>query len=247
MAYQNEKLLEIKTIINERSVQTANLQDNVKSLKNKQYERLKEAEILRDENVAFNQKINTYRKKERQLNDDLKNESEKARVIESEIKRLIAEELKKRQASKKTKEVDIKLSKNFSENFGLFPSPVKNGIITGTFGESFHPVLTKVKIKNNGIDINVPRGNSVYSIFDGEVSKIFNVPLSGVALIIRHGNYMTVYSNLCRVIVKVGDKVSKSQKIADVECGDAQNGTLHFEIWNERSPENPTKWLYEFK
>lgn len=247
MSYQSEKLIEIKTIINERSIQTTYLQENVKNLKNKQNERSNEANKLKNEINEYNKKLKYYRTKENQLKQDLKEELQKAVAIEKQIKKLIEEERRKRNNDSKLKDIDIKLSKDFSKNYGLFPSPVKDGLITGTFGENNHPVLKGVKVKNNGIDINVIKGSSVYSIFDGEVSKIFNVPLSGIAIIVRHGNYLTVYSNLRNVIVKVGDKVNKLQKLGEIECGDAQNGNLHFELWNERNPENPINWLYEYK
>lgn len=246
MTYQNEKLIEIKTIINQRAIHSAALQDNVKTLKNKQNERTKEANQLRLENEDFNKKIAQYKKKEKQLKQDLQEESKKAQVIENEIKRLIAAEASKRKGNRKLKEVDLKLSKEFSENYGLFPSPIKNGVITRIFGESQHPVLKKVIVKNNGIDINAPAGSPVYAIFDGEVSKIFSVPLSGMAIIVRHGTYMTVYSNLTNILVKVGDKVVKQQKLADAKNVDAANSMLHFELWNERSPENPAIWLNEY-
>lgn len=246
MNYQAQKLEEIKTIINERSVQSTNLLENVKNLKSKQNERFLEAEELKRENKAYTQKLNSYKKKEKQLKLELKEESQRALAIEQQIKRIIDEERKKRSSDKNKRNADIKLSKNFSDNIGLFPSPVENGLLTGTFGESNHPVLKGVKVKNNGIDINVSKGSKVYSIFEGEVSKIFNVPLSGIAIIIRHGNYLTVYSNLRNVVVKVGDKVTKHQKLGEIECGDSQNGNLHFEVWNERNPENPVKWLNEF-
>lgn len=246
MNYQALKLEEIKTIINERSVQSTNLLENVKNLKSKQNERFLEAQALKVENREYSKKLNAFKKKEKQLKLELKEESQRALAIEKQIKRIIEEEQRKRSGDKNKRNIDIKLSKNFSDNIGLFPSPVDNGILTGTFGESYHPVLKGIKVNNNGIDINVVKGSKIYSIFEGEVSKIFNVPLSGVAIIVRHGNYLTVYSNLKNVVVKVGDKVTKLQKLGEIECGDLQNGNLHFEVWNERKPENPVKWLHEF-
>lgn len=247
MQYQSQKLEEIKTIINERSVHSAMLQTNVTAMQVKKNERKSEINILNSDIVDYEAKIVSFQKREKQLRQELQEESKKALAIENQIKRIIEEERKKREVDSKRKTVDIKLGKNFSDNMGLFPSPVRNGIVTSTFGERNHPVLKGVKINNNGIDFTVPAGSGIYSIFDGEISKIFNVPLSGVAIIIRHGNFFTVYSNLRDVVVKLGDKVTKMQKLGEIESGDETNGVLHFEIWNERSPENPAKWLSEFR
>lgn len=247
MAYQSRELEEIKTLINERYMRSMELQSNVKTLRYKQNERLQEAENYRQEIKLYEKKISDYKSKGDELRKELKQEVAKAEEIKNQIKRIIAEENKKRKADSQRKNSDIKLSKNFSDNVGLLPSPVKNGLITKKFGTSAHPVLKGVKVNNNGIDISAAKGSSVFAIFEGEVSKIFNVPLGGLAIIVRHGNYFTVYSNLKNVSVKVGQRVTKLQKIAELENDGSQNSTLHFELWNERNPENPAKWLNEFK
>lgn len=247
MAYQSRELEEIKTLINERYMRSMELQSNVKTLRYKQNERLQEAENYRQEIKLFEKKISDYKSKANELRKELKQEVAKAEEIKNQIKRIIAEENKRRMADSKRNSSDIKLSKNFSDNVGLLPSPVKNGLITKKFGTSAHPVLKGVKVNNNGIDISAAKGSSVFAIFEGEVSKIFNVPLGGIAIIVRHGSYFTVYSNLKNVSVKVGQRVAKLQKIAELENDETQNSTLHFELWNERNPENPAKWLNEFK
>ena len=247
MAYQSKELEDIKTLINERYMKSMQLQSNVKDLRAKQNERLQEAENYRQEIKQYEKKIGAYKAKSEELKQELKAEVKKAEEIKKQIKKLIEEENRKRLADSKRNSSDVKLSKNFSENIGLLPSPVKNGLLTKAFGTSAHPVLKGVKVNNNGIDLSVPKGSSVYAVFDGEVSKIFNVPLSGIAVIVRHGNYFTVYSNLKNVSVKVGEKLTKSQKIGEIDSGQEANGSLHFELWNERNPENPAKWLRDFK
>lgn len=247
MAYQSKELEDIKTLINERYMLSMQLQSNIKDLRSKQNERLREAENYRQEIKVYEKKISDYKTKSDDLKKELKVEVKKAEEIKKQIKKLIEEENRKRLADSKRSSSDIKLSKNFSDNVGLLPSPVKNGLLTKPFGTSAHPVLKGVKVNNNGIDLSVPKGSSVFAVFDGEVSKIFNVPLSGIAVILRHGSYFTVYSNLKNVSVKVGQKLSKSHKIGEIDCGQEANGSLHFELWNERNPENPAKWLRDFK
>lgn len=246
MAYQTKELEEIKTLINERYMRSMELQGNVKELRYKQNERLQEAENYRQEIRLYEKRIDDYKSRGNELRQELKQEVRKAEEIKNQIKRLIAEESKKRKADGRSSS-DVKLSKNFSDNVGLLPSPVKNGLVTKKFGTSPHPVLKGVKVNNNGIDISVAKGSPVYAVFEGEVSKIFNVPLGGLAIIVRHGSYFTVYSNLKNVNVKVGQRIIKMQKIAEVEGDSGANPSLHFELWNERNPENPAKWLNEFK
>lgn len=135
------------------------------------------------------------------------------------------------------------LSANFKENKGKFPSPTPNSSILNTFGENQHPILKNVKVKNNGVDLILNGNYNVYAIHKGEVKKIFNVPYGGKAVIIRHGDYLSVYSNLNEIYVKVGQNISMGETIGEVMKQPDNTYVLHFEIWNEKEPENPLNWI----
>ena len=96
------------------------------------------------------------------------------------------------------------------------------------------------------MDKTTDPNSNVYSIFDGNVSSVFGLPGSGKTVIITHGGYKTVYSNLQNVEVAKGDKVDRGKKIGEVMTL-SQGTSIHFEIWrvagNERSPQNPKYWL----
>jgi len=137
-----------------------------------------------------------------------------------------------------------KLSSGFSNNKGILPWPVEQGAITETFGSHPHKELKGIMINNNGIDIQSSKGSSARSIFDGTVSGVISIPGSNKAVIIRHGEYLTVYSNLTDVSVKTGDKVSTKQRIGSIgNDDDNQRAEIHLEIWKNTTKLNPQQWL----
>jgi murein hydrolase activator len=134
-----------------------------------------------------------------------------------------------------------KLSSDFLGNRGRLPWPVASGIITEGFG--FHKYGTNVTTENNGVDIKTAEGSSVRAVFSGEVAAVQNFAGS-YAVLIRHGEYFTVYSNLRSVSVSRGEKVSLKQAIGTV-ITDPSDGTteVHFEVRKGAAPMNPSTWL----
>lgn len=146
-----------------------------------------------------------------------------------------------------TKE-NIALGKSFESNRGKLPWPVSKGSITESYGKNAHPTLPNVYTNNNGIDIGAPKNSQVRAVFDGEVTSVLNIPGAGKVIIIKHGAYRTVYSNLQEAYVSVGDKVSSKQSIGSLLADEEGNlSTSHFEIHQvvEGSVQriNPTLWL----
>jgi len=136
------------------------------------------------------------------------------------------------------------LSSSFSANRGRLPWPCDRGFISGSFGEHAHPVLEYIKVKNNGIDIMTERGSQVKSVFNGRVSRVLSLPNLNRVVIIRHGEYLTVYSNLGEVSVRDGQEVTAKQNIGQVFTNpDDQKTELHFEIWRGKVIQNPENWL----
>jgi septal ring factor EnvC (AmiA/AmiB activator) len=136
--------------------------------------------------------------------------------------------------------------KNFETNKGGLPSPVSNGTITSRFGRNAHPTLKDVYENNNGIDISCSAGSTVRAVYEGEVSSVFSIAGAGKVVIIKHGNYRSVYSNLSSVSVSVGLKVSSKQSIGTL-ITEENISTLHFEIHSvsgiNTTPLNPSVWL----
>lgn len=139
-----------------------------------------------------------------------------------------------------------KLSDNFAGNRGRLPYPVAGRhTIVGSFGEQQHQELKYVRTNSNGIDIQTTQGADARAVFKGVVTRVFVIPGYNNSVIIRHGNYLTVYCNLSRVYVKTGDTVDTCQAIgrifSDEESGNAT--ILHFQLWKEKTKLNPALWL----
>ena len=239
------------------------LNDKTEQLKNQKLEKtslLKEkaGEIkqLKKEKDEKNSTIKKLSGKEKELRRTLRTKKKEATKLEKSIKNIIdaeiraaAERARKTNEAKKSKIIDLtseefELTNNFVENKGKLPWPSEKGIISGTFGEHKHPVLKKVKIRNNGVDILTNKGEMVRAIFNGTVISVRAISNTNTAIIIRHGEYFTVYSNLNKVFVKRGDKVQSKQEIGTVFTNPSDSKTeLHFEIWKGRSLLNPIYWI----
>ena len=132
----------------------------------------------------------------------------------------------------------------FSDNIGKLPWPTSNGVITQPFGEHPHPMFPSIKITNNGIDITCSKNTQARAVFEGEVSKIIIIPGANSAVLVRHGNYVTVYSNLVNVLVKQGQKLKIKQVIGTIfNDAETDKTTMNFQIWKETTKLDPQKCL----
>jgi septal ring factor EnvC (AmiA/AmiB activator) len=134
-----------------------------------------------------------------------------------------------------------KLSSDFLGSRGNLPWPVSNGMVIEDFGN--HTIGRNVTVENNGVDIKTAPGSQVRAVFAGEVAAVQNISGS-YAVLIRHGEYFTVYSNLKSVSVSRGQKVTLKQSIG-VVITDPVDGTteVHFEVRKGAVPMNPASWL----
>ena len=142
------------------------------------------------------------------------------------------------------------LSKNFEGNRGKLPWPVEKGTVTEKFGKNPHPTLKNVTTNNRGIDISAPKNAQVRAVFEGEVTSVLNIPGAGKVVIIKHGNYRTVYSNLQDTYVTVGQKVSTKKVIGSLLSKSDQNiSVAHFEIHKVAGSAvtclNPSLWVHQ--
>lgn len=182
--------------------------------------------------------------KEKKLQQDLQEKKRIATKIQAEINKIIEEEKKK--AIKSDMTPDQKLTgADFAGNKGLLPWPVERGVITSKFGTHSHPDFKNVREENIGIDITSIGNTPVRAVFRGEVVKVWGIPGANIAVIIRHGRYLTVYQNIINVRVKPGDKVETKQTIADlfIESESGNKGVLNFMIFDEATKLNPELWI----
>ncbi len=200
--------------------------------------------LLQNEQKGKQKIVNSLNSKEKQLQRELDEKKRIARRIENEIARLIEEERKGKASPEMTPEMKL-VSDNFAENKGRLPWPVEKGLITSHFGIQEHPVLKYVTENNIDIEITSYGDTPVRSVFTGVVSSVFSVRGANMAVIIRHGKYLTVYMNLIGIMVKQGDKVATKQQIGKV-FRDAENGDkaiLKFMIFEEKAKLDPELWI----
>jgi len=137
----------------------------------------------------------------------------------------------------------IKLSNDFESNKGHLPWPVEQGVISSSFGRHAHPVWRDVVVNNNGVDINSGKGSKARAIFEGRVLRVILV-VDKFAVLVQHGEYFTLYSNLQEVFVKTGDKVLTKQALGMVLTDNEEGKTeIHLEIWKGSNKMNPENWL----
>ena len=135
------------------------------------------------------------------------------------------------------------LSNSFEGNRGVLPWPVEKGAISSNFGTHPHPVLKNITVKNDGIDITAPSGSSARAVFGGTVSGIFSVEGYGRVVIVRHGEYLTVYSNLSEVSVSRDEKIKAKDRIGQIETAENGKSVMNFQIRKGASILNPSGWL----
>lgn len=217
----------------------------------------KENEKLNKEKEQKNTAVLSLQKKEKQLKKALREKEKAARDLQLAIERIIAEEIRlaaeranktgssaSRLTSIALTPEEMELSNTFSNNKGKLPWPSERGIISSTFGEHSHPVLKGIKTNNNGIDILTNDGAIARAVYSGVVTSVMSIPNYNNVVIIRHGEYLTVYSNLEDVFVRRGDEIKIKDSIGRVYTDPVQSKTeLHFELWKGKTRLNPQIWL----
>ena len=135
------------------------------------------------------------------------------------------------------------LANNFSANMGSLPWPVERGIVTGAFGKHPHPIVKNVIVDNPHVEISTAQGSAVRVVFEGEVSSVVPIPGANTMVLVRHGNYFTVYSNLIDVVVKSGDKLRIKDKIGTAFTDEEGKTMVQFGLWKDADIQNPEPWL----
>jgi len=232
------------------------LKDNIEDLEEDKKEKelllveeQKEWDKLNKEKHEENDLVVNLQKKEKQLRRKLREKRRIAKKLEEEIERLIAEEARKARGLDRLTPEQKLIADNFKNNKGRLPWPTERGIITEKFGLHNHEILKGVKVRNNGVDIATSQGATARTVFEGEVRKIIAIPGANQAVIIRHGNYLSVYQNLVNVAVKTGDNVRVKERIGTVftDTNDDNKTVLHFEIWEENTKLDPSVWLSTYQ
>jgi len=235
-------------LINERQLA---LDADVKQLEENRAKKLslrlketKTKENLNQKKIEQQRGLNRLKSKERSLKSSLRKQEKQKDELKKKIAKLIAREAEKSKKFALTPE-ELALNGNFENNKGKLPWPVARGVLFSSFGEHAHPYIKGIKTRNDGIDIATDEGSQARAVFDGEVRSIISVPgTANYAILIKHGNYFTLYSNITKASVSPGQKVKARQNLGVIYKDPSDQSTkLQFQLWKSTSKMNPINWL----
>lgn len=215
--------------------------------------------------------LNALKKDEGRLREDLQKKQAAHEALNQAIEQIIQAEIQKKvqaarrptsgaaAANKKPDAVpasgadddadiaeipDDNLTMAFRQKQGRLPWPVENGVIARGFGRQKHPTLQNIEITNNGVDIRTAESSPVYAVYNGVVAGVQFIPGHDYTVILQHGNYYTVYSNLSETPLNKGDMVEAKQVIGRVNRNPITSASeLHFELWHQKKRLNPASWI----
>ncbi len=239
--YRQEQVARIEHTQTEIDIQNTALQEHRKDkAKTLQTRKRQQENLARDEKKHQNM-LTQLKKQEKDLGAKLKKQQQQV----AQLNKKIDEMVRKQTATKTTLTKEQKLvAGGFEQNKGKLPWPVEKGYISGYFGKQQHPVYEHVVTDNKGIYLQTTTGAAARAVYKGEVTSCFLVG-NTYAVIIQHGNYRTVYSNLSKLTVKQGDKVETKQKIGTIYSDPEQDNKteLYFQVYKDRTILDPAQWI----
>ncbi len=245
--YTEAKLDEIKQLSGEIESKNQEISKTKESTLATLDESSKNVLLLEKEQKEKDALVKKLSKDEQVLKDNLVNREKERERLNTAIEKIIISELAKAKEKEKStastgkkKEID---NSGFSNNKGALSWPVAKGNITGRFGTHPHPTIKNVEVSNNGVDFATPSTSGVQCVYDGEVVGVTYIPGFKNMVIIKHGNYYTVYSKLDDVSIEKGSKIKRGQSIGRIVPGDDGQAELHFELWHDKTKLNPEPWF----
>ncbi len=193
------------------------------------------------------------KKKEKKYIAQINNKQKEEKKIDAQIEALIAEAIANSNKESNVKSSGfaltpeaIALEKDFISNKGKLPSPVERGVIVRRYGKQSHPTLKGITIESNGVFYATEKNANARVIFDGKVLAIQILPGKKKAVLVQHGNYISVYKNLDNVTVQKGDLVSTKQLLGKIHTDKTTGKTiLAFVLFKEIHRQNPEEWVYK--
>jgi len=186
--------------------------------------------------------VRTLEREEKKLRKDLTETKKLVARLDKLIEDLIKEEMERAARAAKSGETEV-LSNSFEENRSKFTWPVSSGFVSQKFGRQNHPVLKGIVQQNNGVNIQTKENEKVKSIFEGEVRRVAFIQGLGSTVIIKHGEYLTVYAGLKEVFVRTGQKVVTNQEIGKIFSNPDGVSELRFQIFKNTTALDPQAWL----
>ena len=241
--FRQEQVRRIENTQAEIDIQNDLLQANKRDKQTALDSRKREQEKLKRDERKQQSMLKQLKSKEKDLSKKLQQQQKKVAELNKKIDDMIRKQTEKASKTTLTKEQKL-IAGGFEENKGRLPWPVEKGMISGHFGKQQHPVYSQVTIDNKGIYLQTVAGAKARAVYKGEVTSCFMIA-NTYAVIIQHGNYRTVYSNLSKLNVKQGDKVETKQVIGTIftDPEQDQKTELYFQIYKDRNILNPELWI----
>ena len=244
---RQQKAERIKSVADSLHVQIGELENRKAELTKVRDTRTQEVSSLGKDEKQYQSSLSEINTKSGKLSSEIRKKQSQINKLQQRIQAIIAEEARKNRATPKSaaqEEYIANLSGRFDQNKGLLPYPVRGGVIVDRYGVHPHATQKGLMVNNKGVNIASGSGAEVRAVFEGDITQIVFVQGLNNTVIIRHGNYLTTYSNLASVNVKTGDKVTLNQVIGRLSNSDnSDDCVLHFEIWKETENLNPEQWL----
>ncbi len=217
------------------------------TLSNTTDSRKKELATLNKDESKFKANVKIHQNKQSGINRKLIAKEREIQKANKKLEQIIAEDNRKNKNADKSdteKRYDIELSGRFDQNIGKLPYPLREGVVIDKFGIHAHTTIKGLKVNNPGINIAGTKGAPIYCVFEGVVTQIVFIRGKNNCVLVRHGNYLTLYTNLTSVDVKTGQKVALNQKLGSLpSTSNSNDWVLHFEIWKEATKLNPESCL----
>ena len=231
--------------LNEAGVQLARQQQETTSLL---VQEKRQKDELTKERRQQQQSLKQSKQQEKNLQAQINKKEQQKRQLQQQIQKIINEEIAKANKNKgaavgnnTTSSVDIALTSDFASNMGRLPWPCFYQKVLREYGRYTH--ASGGQNMNNGIDLQCKSGTTVQAVFDGTVSRVFTCPNGTKGIILRHGDYMSVYANMGSVTVKEGSKVKTKQNLGTVYTNEDGTAEFSFQLWKGTSSQNPRTWL----
>ena len=198
--------------------------------------------------------MKTIRSKESQFASQIQQKQQEINAIDRQVEEMIRASIVKDNKESGSDSRDTykltpaarALAADFVKNKGNLPWPVRTGVVTMKFGTQPHPVVKSTTINNNGVRIDTDKGGKAQAVFNGTVSEVQAVKGANKAVMVRHGDYITIYNNLASVSVKRGDVINTGQELGEVATSRSTGKTtLHFLIYKNTEKMNPADWIVE--
>lgn len=243
--------------IQEESIKLQNLNDYLVERRNEKEILLamnqKEKDSISREKSSQESLVKSVKKKEKKYIAQINKKQKQEKMIDAKIEALIAEAIAKSKKESNLKSSGfaltpeaVALEKDFISNKGKLPSPVKRGVIVRRYGKQSHPTLKGITIESNGVFYATEKNANARVIFDGKVLAIQVLPGKKKAVLVQHGNYISVYKNLDNVTVQKGDLVTTKQEIGKIHTDSTTGKTiLAFVLFKEIHRQNPEEWVYK--